>query len=61
VAVVVELGEVTGAWWIILLIALLGGFNGGFGGWGGGGYAGGNELYRGSTSPRTSTTASVTR
>ena len=34
-----------GAWWIILLIALLGGFNGGFGGWGGGGYAGGNELY----------------
>lgn len=33
-----------GAWWIILLIALLGGFNGGFGGWGGG-YAGGNELY----------------
>ena len=34
-----------GAWWVILLIALLGGFNGGFGGWGGGGYAGGNELY----------------
>lgn len=34
-----------GAWWIILLIALLGGFNGGFGGWGNGGYAGGNELY----------------
>lgn len=33
-----------GAWWIILLIALLGGFNGGFGGLGGG-YAGGNELY----------------
>lgn len=34
-----------GAWWIILLIALLGGFNGN--GWGGngGGYAGGNELY----------------
>ena len=33
-----------GAWWIILLIDRLGGFNGGFGGWGGG-YAGGNELY----------------
>ena len=34
-----------GAWWIILLIALLGGFNGN--GWGGngGGFAGGNELY----------------
>ena len=35
-----------GAWWIILLIALLGGFNGGGfsnGGWGG--VAGGNELY----------------
>lgn len=34
-----------GAWWIILLIALLGGFNGGFGGWGNGGAAGGNELF----------------
>ena len=32
-------------WWVLILIALLGGFNGGFGGWGGGGYAGGNELY----------------
>ena len=34
-----------GAWWIILLIALLGGINGN--GWGGngGGFAGGNELY----------------
>ena len=34
-----------GAWWIILLIALLGGFNGN--GWGGngGGFADGNELY----------------
>lgn len=31
-------------WWVLILIALLGGFNGGFGGWGGG-YAGGNELY----------------
>ena len=28
-------------WWVLILIALLGGFNGGFGGWGGGG----NELY----------------
>ena len=35
-----------GAWWIILLIALLGGFNGGgFGNGGWGGAAGGNELY----------------
>lgn len=35
-----------GAWWIILLIALLGGFNGGgFGNGGWGGFAGGNELY----------------
>jgi hypothetical protein len=35
-----------GAWWVILLIALLGGFNGnGFGGGYGGGYAGGNELF----------------
>lgn len=35
-----------GAWWIILLIALLGGFNGGgFGNGGWGGVAGGNELY----------------
>ena len=32
-------------WWVLILIALLGGFNGGFGGWGGGGYAGGSELY----------------
>lgn len=32
-------------WLVLILIALLGGFNGGFGGWGGGGYAGGNELY----------------
>lgn len=32
-------------WWVLILIALLGGFNGGFGGWGGGGWGGGNELY----------------